>query len=643
MSKETICIELEDGSVKECEKGVSPQELLERGELKGGEEIVAARCNEQISDLSRPIEEDCKLELVSVNTEDGVEILRHSTAHAMAQAVKRLYPGTQITIGPTIEDGFYYDFYTAHSFTPEDLEKIEEEMKRIVEEDLRVERSTLPKEEAANLFVKMGEPFKAEIIRGLDEEEVSLYQQGDFIDLCRGPHVPRTGVLRAFKLMSTSGAYWRGDETRERLQRIYGTAWATPQELKQYLHRIEEAKRRDHRRLGKQLDLFSVHEKIGPGLIIWHPKGAMIRSTIEEIWKREHLRRGYHLIYTPHIARQELWQTSGHLAFYQDYMYAPMEVEGTPYRVKPMNCPFHLHYFQNDVRSYRDLPIRLTELGTVYRYERSGVLHGLLRVRGFTQDDAHIFCRPDQLEDEIRSVLQFMLLFLKRFDFQDFEVFLSTRPEKSVGSAENWQQATDALKNAVESVGLDFTVDPGEGVFYGPKIDVKIKDSLGRSWQCSTVQVDFNLPERFDLKYVQRDGSTTWPIMIHRALMGSMERFFGILIEHYAGAFPVWLAPVQAKVVTITDDQIDYAEKVASQMKEAGIRVETDLRNEKLGFKIREAQLQKIPYMIVIGQKEVASQTVTLRHREGENRPAMRVEEVIDLWKKEIDAEGGDL
>ncbi len=608
---------------------------MKSNSAKKSEGIVAIRCQGKILDLSQRPNEELSAEEILVQSKEGLEVLRHSTAHAMAQAVKRLFPKTQITIGPVIEEGFYYDFYTDRPFTPEDLDKIEKEIQQIIKEDLPVERIEMRKEEAVQLFEKMGEPFKAEIIQGIEGSHVSIYRQGDFTDLCRGPHIPSTGVLRAFKLLSTSSAYWRGDETRERLQRIYGTAWATEQDLKDYLHRLEEAKRRDHRKLGKELDLFSIQEKIGPGLIVWHPKGAMVRLILEDLWRHEHLRQGYQFIYTPHMARQELWQTSGHLDFYSQNMFGPMEVEGAKYRIKPMNCPFHLHYFKNDIRSYRDLPIRLTELGTVYRFERSGVLHGLLRVRGFTQDDAHIFCRPDQLEEEVRKVLEFMLSYLRRFDFQQFEVFLSTRPEKFVGSIENWEKATEALKRSVESVGLKYEIDPGEGVFYGPKVDVKIKDSLGRSWQCSTVQVDFNLPERFDLSFVQSNGTFERPIMIHRALMGSIERFFGVLIEHYGGAFPTWLAPVQTKILTVTDAQENYAKEAFEQLRATGMRIELDLRNEKLGFKIREAQLQKIPYMIVMGQKEVESQTLTVRYRDGRNQSGLTVENFIDLWKKE--------
>jgi len=460
---------------------------------------------------------------------------------------------------------------------------------------------------------------------------VTLYQEGDFIDLCRGPHIPNTGWLKAYKIIKLAGAYWRGDEKNKMLQRIYGTAFSDAKELKQYLNRLEEAKKRDHRKLGKELELFAIQDQVGPGLILWQPKGALLRRLIEDHWKEEHYRKGYELLYTPHIAKRDLWQTSGHLDFYSENMFSSMDVEDVRYQLKPMNCPFHIAIYKSRKRSYREFPIRWCELGTVYRYERTGVLHGLMRVRGFTQDDAHIFCRPDQLESEIFNILDLNLHILKTFGFDQYDIYLSTRPEKYVGSEDHWQKATEALKLALEKKGLAYEIDPGEGVFYGPKIDIKIKDVLGRSWQCSTIQVDFNLPERFAINYTGEDGKEHQPIMIHRALMGSLERFFGVLIEHYAGAFPVWFAPVQARILNITDAQLEYVDQVHQELREAGVRVEKDTRNEKLNYKIREAQLQKIPYMLIVGDKEMESHQVTVRLRDGQNLPAMTVAEFAEM------------
>ncbi len=567
-------------------------------------------------------------------TKFDLETLRHSAAHLMAQAVQRLYPETKVTIGPVIEDGFYYDFDRKEPFRTEDLEKIEETMREIVKENLTVTRKELPRDEAVKMFRDMGENFKVEIIESIDSTEpLTVYSQGEFTDLCRGPHVDATSRLKAFKLLTTSGAYWRGDERNPMLQRIYGTAWQTPKELKVYLKRLEEAKKRDHRKLGKELDLFSVSDAVGPGLILWHPKGSRIRSIIEDFWKKEHYKNGYDLVYTPHAAKVDLWKTSGHMDFYKDNIFSPMEIEGQDYIMKPMNCPFHIQIFNNGLRSYRDLPIRYGEFGTVYRYERSGVLHGLLRVRGFTQDDAHLFCRPSQIKDEISEVIRFILFILKAFGFSEYKVYLSTRPDKYVGSDEDWETATDALRSALDGSGLEYEVDPGEGVFYGPKIDIKIKDSLNRFWQVSTVQVDFNLPERFKISYIEEDGQKCQPIMLHRALMGSVERFFGCLVEHYGGAFPLWLAPVQAMLMPITDNQNAYAEEIAARLAEADFRIEKDLRNEKIGFKIREAQLQKIPYMIILGEKEAADNKVAVRLRNSKETRVMDLETLVQELK----------
>ena len=560
-----------------------------------------------------------------------LETIRHSCAHLMAQAVQELFPGTQVTIGPVIEDGFFYDFSRKEAFIPEDLEKIEKRMKELAAADTPIVRSEISREEAIKKFGDMGETFKVEIIEGIDPNEpISLYTQGEWGDLCGGPHVESTKKIKAFKLLHTSSAYWRGDERNPVLQRIYGTAWNTEKELRLYLKRLEEAKKRDHRKLGKELDLFSVSDDIGPGLILWHPKGARIRHLMEEFWKKEHFKHGYEMVISPHAAKIDLWKTSGHTEFYKDNMFSNMDIEGREYVMKPMNCPFHIQIYKTKLRSYRDLPVRFGELGTVYRYERSGVLHGLLRVRGFTQDDAHLFCRPSQIEEEITKVLDLIVFILQSFGFHEYKIYLSTRPEKYVGSDEGWESATKALETALNNKKLDFEVDPGEGVFYGPKIDIKIKDSLNRYWQVSTVQVDFNLPEKFDISYIEEDGQRHQPIMLHRALMGSLERFFGCLIEHYAGAFPLWLAPVQVILLPITDNHADYADKIAQQLEESGVRVEKDLRNEKIGFKIREAQLQKIPYMIVLGDKEVESSTLGVRRRRSKETRTLDLKKFLD-------------
>lgn len=554
----------------------------------------------------------------------------------MAHAVKTLFPEAKLAIGPAIDEGFYYDFDINRPFTPEDLSLIEKKMAEIIKQNSPFVCRIVSKKEAVELFRKMGEDYKVELLGEIPDEEVSLYEEGGFVDLCRGPHIESAGMVTAFKLLSVAGAYWRGNEKNKMLQRIYGISFRDGKELKKYLVFLEEVKKRDHRRLGKELDLFSTSDEIGAGLIIWHPNGALIRRSIEDFWLKEHYKSGYKVLYSPHIAKLNLWQISGHLDFYRDNMYSPMEIDGIDYEIKPMNCPFHIHVFKNSLRSYRNLPIRYAELGTVYRYERSGVLHGLLRVRGFTQDDAHIFCREDQIEEEILNVLDFTLFVLKTFGFVEYDIYLSTRPEKFVGTPENWEKSTNALKRALEIKGLSYEIDPGEGVFYGPKIDIKVKDSLNRPWQCSTIQVDFNNPERFDITYRASDGKEHRPIMVHRALMGSLERFFGILIEHYSGAFPIWLAPVQVEILTIAERHADYALSLSEQLRAAEIRTELNLDNEKIGHKIRNATIMKVPYLVIIGDKEVAEKTVTVRKRTGENIGPFTIEDFIGIIKEKV-------
>ncbi|CUQ66244.1 threonine--tRNA ligase [Candidatus Nitrospira inopinata] len=629
-------VTVKDGPSGDVRTGQTVGAALSALGVSVGIDIVAARVNGSVVDLSTPLREDAVIEPLRFDSPEGRDVYRHSSTHIMAQAVKELFPTAQLTIGPALEDGFYYDFAYERPFTPDDLEKIEERAREILKRNLTITRKELSKQEAIEFFQVRGERYKVELIENFPEGElVSIYAQGDFVDLCRGPHVPSTGHIGALKLLSTAGAYWRGDERNPMLQRIYGTSFPTKEELEAHLARLEEIKRRDHRKVGKDLDLISVQDEIGPGLVLWHPKGAMIRLLIENFWREQHIKDGYELVYSPHVARLDLWKTSGHVDFYRENMFAAMKVEGSDYQLKPMNCPYHIMIYKSHLRSYRDLPIRYGELGTVYRYERTGVLHGLLRVRGFTQDDAHIFCRPDQMETEVSRVLDFTFLMLRTFGFAEFEVFLSTRPKESVGSDEHWTQATGALEAAIKNRHITYRVDQGGGAFYGPKIDIKIKDALGRSWQCSTIQVDFNNPERFKLSYIGEDGKAHQPIMIHRALLGSIERFFGILIEHYGGAFPTWLAPVQATVMNITDHQRDYVAAVAAELKAAGFRAEADLRNEKIGFKIREAEKAKVPFMLVAGDREVQGKTVSVRGRSGANLGNMTVSGVIDLLRAE--------
>ncbi|NLZ16726.1 MAG: threonine--tRNA ligase [Desulfobulbaceae bacterium] len=628
-----ITVSIADGASKSFPQGTRVSDAL--GELVSGKKrkaTLAVKVGERLLDLATPLHADTIMEPVAVDSAAGLDILRHSTAHIMALAVKELYGDeVQVAIGPAIEDGFYYDFDRSTPFTPEDFDRIEAKMAEIAAAALPLTRTEMRKDEAVQFFSSHNEQYKVELLEDMEADTVSLYSQGSFVDLCRGPHVPDTSWIKVFKLLRVAGSYWRGDENRQMLTRIYGTAFASNKDLQAYLHQLEEARKRDHRKLGKQLGLFTIQDQIGPGLILWQPRGALLRRLIEDYWKDEHYRHGYQLLYTPHIARQDLWKTSGHADFYSENMYAPMEIDEVLYQLKPMNCPFHIGVYQAEPHSYRDFPIRWCELGTVYRYERTGALHGLMRVRGFTQDDAHIFCRPDQLQEEIYNIISLNQHILKTFGFDQYDVYLSTRPEKYVGSDENWELATQALKLALDKMQLNYSIDPGEGVFYGPKIDIKIKDQLNRSWQCSTIQVDFNLPERFAMTYTGDDGADHQPIMIHRALMGSLERFIGVLIEHYAGAFPLWLAPEQARIMNITDDQAAYCEEVYRVLRSRGVRIEKDLRNEKLNYKIRAAQLMKVPYMLIIGEREKEDGTITVRKRDGENLPAMRPEEFAQL------------
>lgn len=571
---------------------------------------------------------------------DNIELqtLRHSTAHVMAAAVVELFPDTKVAIGPAIEDRFYYDFDRGTPFMPEELEIIESKMKEIVKADEKFIRTEKSKQEALAFFESKKEKYKVELINEIQDDKVTFYQTGKFIDLCRGPHIASTGQVKHFKLLSVAGAYWRGNEKREQLQRIYGTVFFDKAGLDQYIQKIEEVKKRDHRKLGKELDLFSLHEDVGGGLVHWHPKGTTVRNIIETYWKNLHVSSGYELVVTPHIASEEIYKISGHLENYAELMYASMDIEGRPYRVKPMNCPGHIMIYKTRLHSYRELPIRIAELGTVYRFEKGGVLHGLLRVRGFTIDDAHIFVAPEKIQDEMITVFNMALEFLKKFGFTEFEIYLATRPhDKYVGGLQDWEKAEQSLKNALDRTGLPYKIDEGGGAFYGPKIDVKVKDCLGRPWQCSTIQFDFNLPERFDITYIDSSGKKARPYMIHRALMGSMERFFGVLIEQYAGAFPFWLAPVQAAVANITDNQRDYGAEITEKLRNAGFRIYFDDRNEKINLKIRELSLQKIPYILIIGEREKTSGSVSVRKR-SQDIGAQSFEAVLDMLKKETEA-----
>jgi len=623
--EEQITITLPGGVKKTVPKGTKLQDLADK-------DAVAAQINSTLIDLSQIVERDASISFISVHSKKGLEILRHSSAHVMAQAVKELFPTVKLTFGPSTETGFYYDFDYYRTFSLQDLELIGKKMSQIIQEDLPFIREEVQKAEALKTFRKMGETYKVEHLGDLPDH-VSLYRQGAFLDLCEGPHLPSTGRIKAFKLLNVSGTYWRGDARNQVLQRIYGTAFPELEELKNYLQMLEEARKRDHRKLGKELDLFSIQEEAGPGLVIYHPKGAVLRTILEDFEKKEHLKRGYQIVIGPQLLRLDLWKQSGHFENYRDKMYFT-KVEDAEYGLKPMNCLAHLLIYKSQIRSYRDLPLRYFELGTVHRHEKSGELHGLLRVREFTQDDAHILCRPDQLNEEICAIIDFIDDVMKIFGFK-YEIEVSTRPEKSIGSNEDWEKATQALFQALRSKELPFDINEGEGAFYGPKIDVKLKDALNRSWQCATIQVDFTMPERFDLTYVGSDGEHHRPVMVHRVILGAMERFIGVLIEHYTGAFPVWLAPVQAILLTVTERHIPYAEKAYLRLVQKGIRVEKDFRNEKLGFKVREAQIQKIPYMLVIGDREEKEEIISPRRRSGETMKGMRVDDFIHQVESE--------
>lgn len=605
-----------DGSALSVKKGTTVETALRLLALT--RRPVLARVEGEVVGLDFPLEKNAEVHVLYADSEDGLETLRHSGAHLLAQAVLELFPGTQMGVGPAVENGFYYDFLRPTPFTPEDLGAIETRMRDIAGRNLPIEKLVFSKDEALRLFQESGQRLKVELIEEKGGDAVTVYRQGSFFDFCLGPHVPSTGYLQHFKLLSVSGAYWKGDEKGPQLQRIYGTAFFEPKDLEDYLRLLEEARKRDHRRLGVELDLFSFNEDLGGGLILWHPKGATIRHLIEAYWREEHVRDGYEFLYTPHIGKLDIWRKSGHTEFYEA-MFPCLLTEGVEYELKPMNCPFHIMVYKSRQRSYRDLPLRWAELGTVYRFERSGVLHGLLRVRGFTQDDAHIFCREDQLETEITRVIFLARRLLTTFGFADYNVFLSTRPEKYVGRLEDWEKATRALEKALQAAELGYRVDEGEGVFYGPKIDIKIKDALGRSWQCTTIQLDFNLAERFELHYAGEDGALHRPFLIHRALLGSLERFFGILIEHYNGNFPLWLAPVQAIILPIAERHHDYALGLDARFRERGLRSKVDLRREKIGYKVRDAESQKIPLILIVGDREVAAGKASLRvHTQGD-------------------------
>lgn len=654
---QSIAVTLDDGRRYEFPSGVTVLTVLEAVDPAAGKETIGARVNGRLVDLRSSIEGDAHVSWISITSPEGLSMLRHSAAHLMAAAVQKLLPGSKFAIGPAIQDGFYYDIEPPRPLTQDDLPAIEAAMRELSEQRLPFVRFEVPLDEAVAKAAALNQPYKIELLEtirdraaataGAEQDELEqevdpaaqragFYTTGDFIDLCRGPHVPDTSVIRFFRLTHLAGAYWRGDERRPMLTRIYGIAFPTQEALEAHLFLLEEAKRRDHRRLGRELELFSMHDEIGGGLVLWHPKGALVRKLIEDLWRQEHLDNGYDLVYTPHVGRATLWETSGHLDFYREFMYPRMEMEGNDYYVKPMNCPFHIKLFQSKVHSYRELPVRFAELGTVYRFERVGVLHGLLRVRGFTQDDAHIFCTPQQMVGEVANAVSLSLAFLSRFGFDRFDAYIATRPEKAIGDQGLWNEATDALRRAADDAGLAYQIDDGGGAFYGPKIDLKVRDALGRAWQCTTIQFDFNLPERFDITYVGEDNRPHRPFMVHRAILGSLERFFGVLVEHHAGAFPTWLAPVQVRLVPVADRFQPYARQVSGQLKASGVRTEVDVRNEKVGYKIRDAEVQKIPYILVVGEKEATSSAVAVRKRGGRDLGVMPIDQFVAAIQEEL-------
>jgi threonyl-tRNA synthetase len=639
---DSIQVKLPDGSTKEVPRGTTALDVAKSISPRLADAALVAKTNGDLIDLTKPIEKDTDLRILTEKDPEALQVFRHSSAHLLAAAVLELFPETKLGHGPPTDTGFFYDFYRPTPFTPDDLVKLEAKMQELVQQNIPYAREFLPREEGLQQFKKEGDFMKCHFIEQFTkpDEKISIYRTGKFTDFCRGPHIPSTGKIKAFKLLSIAGAYWLGNDKNPQLQRIYGTAFYSKKGLDEFLKQQEETKKRDHRVLGQQLDLFSIQELAGPGLIFWHPKGGVIRKEMEDWMRAEYLKRGYSLVYTPHVARRQLWQTSGHDGYYAENMFDVMELDDAEYRMKPMNCPFHILIYKDSLKSYRDLPVRLGELGTVYRYERSGVMHGLLRVRGFTQDDAHIFCTPEQIESEIAGCLEFAFDVLKDFGFDKYQTELSTwNPEDSknfVGSAEQWNRATASLENVLKARGIEYKTIPGEAAFYGPKIDIKLVDAIGRLWQLSTVQFDFNLPQRFGLEYVSEDGSRKQPLMVHRALYGSVERFFGVLIEHYAGAFPVWLSPVQAVMIPIAERHSDYANKVAAQLKAAGVRVEVDARNEKMNAKIREHALQKVPFLLVVGDKEAEAGRVNVRTRGKEKTEDMATSDFVEMVRKLI-------
>ncbi len=636
MSK--IKITFPDGAVKEFDNGITGYQIAQSISSRLADDVLAVKFNDAIKDLHRPITEDGNVKFLTFDDIEGKEVYWHSSSHLMAHAVQDIFPEAKFGVGPAIDAGFYYDIDINTQLSEDHLKQIEDKMLALSKTDTKFEREELSQQEAIEFFKKKGDQYKVELLSEMDEtkEKISIYKEGSFTDLCRGPHLPNPGKIKFVKLLNISGSYWRGDEKNKQLQRIYGITFPKKKMLDDYLFMLEEAKKRDHRKLGKALDLFSVHEEAGAGLIYWHPKGSRIRLEVEDFWRKAHLENGYELLYSPHMGKSWLWETSGHLGFYKDSMYAGMKVDDQDYYIKPMNCPFHIMIYKTHLRSYRDLPLRWAELGTVYRYEKSGALHGLLRVRGFTQDDAHIFCTDDQMESEIIEVIRFAKYVLGSFGFTEMNYYLSTMPEKAVGEPELLHKAEDSLKKALEKENLSYQVDEGGGAFYGPKIDIKIKDALGREWQLSTIQFDFNLPERFGMTYIGEDGKEHRPFMVHRALLGSIERFFGILIEHYAGEFPLWLAPTQVAIVPVSQNYIEYANEVASELRKAGIRYEVDERNEKIGYKIRDWEMRKVSYMLVVGEKEKEAGAVSVRkHKEGD-QGSLALSEFIDKIASEI-------